>query len=188
MNRELLALYQADRREHGQGLTHGTPAYDAMRARDRQRRQRVAEIMAEGDVTAPEDVYHAAWIFNHGDTPEDAWQGHTFAKQAADLGFRPARWLAAATYDRWRMYQGQPQRYGTQFAIDATRHRLWDVDPDTTDAERAEWDVPPLAEQLRRAEELTQTHPPGPIGEDAPQWLKDALVRWAADETPDDAT
>jgi hypothetical protein len=181
VNRELLTLYQADYSEHGEGLTHGTSEYEDMRARDRRRRHRVAEIMSEGTSTAPEDYYHAAWIFNHGDTLEDAWQGHVFAKQAVELGHRPARWLAAAAHDRWRMYQGKPQKYGTQFAVDGERHRLWDVDPKTTDAERAEWDVPPLAEQLRRAEEATRANPPDPIGEDAPKWLQDALKRWKSE-------
>ena len=48
----------------------------------------------------------------------------------------------------------------------------------TSDQERAEWDVPPLAEQLLKAEQATRSHPPAPVGEDAPQWLKDALHRW----------
>ncbi len=182
MNRELLALYQADHSEHSGGLRRGTREYEGMRERDRQRRRRVAEIMAGGDSTAPEDYYHAAWILNHGGTPEDAWRGHTLAKEAVALGYRPARWLAAATYDRWRMYQGKPQKYGTQFTTDGKRHRLWDVEAETTDAERAEWDVPPLAEQRRRAEEATRMDPPGPIGEGAPEWLKEALERWDSEE------
>jgi hypothetical protein len=53
------------------------------------------------------------------------------------------------------MYEGRPQRYGTQFVPYGVRHRLWDVEPATTDEERAAWAVPPLAEQLRRADELT---------------------------------
>ena len=48
-----------------------------------------------------------------------------------------ARWLAAATYDRWQMYQGQPQKYGTNFIYDGREHRLWEVLPDTTDEEAA---------------------------------------------------
>ncbi len=35
-------------------------------------------------------------------------------------------------------------------------YRLWDVDPTTTDEERAAWNVPPLAEVLRQAEEHTR--------------------------------
>lgn len=184
MNRELLDLYRADESEHGRGLKLGTREYEAMRTRDRQRRHRVAEVVAASGSLTPEDYYHAAWIFNHGDTPEDAWRGHTFAKHAVALGSRPARWLAAAAYDRWLMYQGRPQKYGTQFASDGTRHRLWDVEATTTDAERAEWDVPPLADQLRRADEATRTDPPAPIGEDAPPWLKEALDRWASEDAP----
>ena len=187
MNSELLSLYQADRREHSSGFKQGSRPYLDMRERDRRRRQRVSEIIAADETTAPEDYYHAAWIFNHGDTPEDAWQGHTLAREAAALGYRPARWLTAATYDRWLMYQGKPQHYGTQYVTDGKRHRLWDVVSSTTDAERAEWDVPPLAEQLRKAEEATRRDPPGPIGEDAPAWLKEALKRWHAEEAAQDA-
>jgi hypothetical protein len=62
---------------------------------------------------------------------------------------------------------------------DGVRHRLCDVDPATTDTERAKWDVPPLAEQLQKAEEATRIDPPGPMNlDDAPWWLKEALVRW----------
>ena len=77
------------------------------------------------------------------------------------------------------MYQSKPQKYGTQYVNDGVRHRLWDVDPGTTDAKRASWNVPPLAEQLRKAEEATRSDPPQPINpDDAPRWLKEALLRW----------
>ena len=44
-------------------------------------------------------------------------------------------------------------------------------------------DVPPLAEQLRKAEEATRIDPPQPIGGDAPQWLKDAIERWKQEDS-----
>jgi hypothetical protein len=94
--------------------------------------------------------------------------------------------MAAAAYDRWLMYQGRPQKYGTQFTTDGKSQRLWDVDPATTDEERAAWDVPPLAEQLRKAEQATRNHPPMPVGEDAPQWLKEAVKRWEDEEREGD--
>jgi hypothetical protein len=75
------------------------------------------------------------------------------------------------------MYEGRAQRWGTQIVPDGVRHRVWDVDPTTTDAERAEWDVPPLAEQERRAVELTRTEPQPPLAL-APAWLRAALARW----------
>ena len=55
------------------------------------------------------------------------------------------------------------------------------MDPDTTDEERAAWDVPPLAEQEHKAEEATRLHPPVPVPEDAPAWLTEALLRWEAE-------
>jgi hypothetical protein len=63
----------------------------------------------------------------------------------------PARWLAAAAYDRWLMTGGLPQKYGTQYRFAKGRWVLHEVDPTTSDGERARWDVPPLAEALRRA-------------------------------------
>jgi len=98
----------------------------------------------------PEALYHAAWLLNHGEMPGEAAQAHALAREAAEGGYAPARWLAAAAYDRACMYAGRPQRYGTQFVPDGVRYRLWDVDVATSDSDRAEWDVPPLAEQRAR--------------------------------------
>lgn len=78
------------------------------------------------------------------------------------------------------MYEGRPQRYGTQFVPDGVRHRLWDVEPATMDEERAAWDVPPLAEQLRRADELTRSEPQPPLDQ-APAWLTAAVERWRSE-------
>jgi hypothetical protein len=179
MNDELMALYTADRQERIDQPRLGTPEYTAMRERDRQRRLRAAEILSTLPRPEAADLYHAALLFQHGDLAEDAWRAYELAREAADQGEEPARWLAAAAFDRWLMYQGKPQKYGTQYVIDGIRHRLWDVDPATTDAERAVWNVPPLAEQLRKAEEATRIDPPQPINfEDAPWWFKQALVRW----------
>ena len=91
--------------------------------------------------------------------------------------------MAAAAYDRWLVYQGRPQHYSTQYVSDGRRQRMWDVDPTTTDAERAAWDVPTLAEQLRKAEEATRLDPPRPIDwADALAWLQVAAACWAREE------
>ncbi|HUR55591.1 MAG TPA: hypothetical protein VMZ71_15755, partial [Gemmataceae bacterium] len=59
-----------------------------------------------------------------------------------------------------------------------TQYRVWDTDTSVTDEERAALDVPPLAEQHRRAAEESATFPQPPL-ELAPEWLKAALARWA---------
>ncbi len=183
MNKELKKLYDDDLHEHAHAPRHGTAEYRAMRELDHQRRMQVNNLMTAGTLKSAEDYFHAARIFQHGDTPDDAWMAHQLSFQSAQLGYRPARWMAAAAYDRWLMYQGKPQKYGTQYVSDGKRQRLWDVEPDTTDLQRAEWDVPSLADQIRKAEEATRIDPPGPIVEDAPQWLKDAIQRWLSEES-----
>jgi hypothetical protein len=195
MNDELLSLYKADREERVNQPKANTPEYIAMRRRDLERRQRVMKIVTADELSTGEDYYHAAWIMNHRDTSDDARNAHLLALHASDLGHRPARWLAATTYDRWQMYQGKPQKYGTNYVHDGWRNRLWDVDPTTTDEERAAWDVPPLAEQLRKAEEANR-HRTRMSEEDrkeflanAPEWLKEAVRRWQLEEDdPDGAS
>lgn len=188
MNNELLALYQADRQEHASQAKVNTPAYKAMRTRDLARRERVMEMVKIDELQTAEDYFHAAWIMNHGDTADDAQNAHLLALRSSELGHRPARWLAAASYDRWQMYQGKPQKYGTNYVYDGIQDRLWDVDPETTDEERAAWGVPPLAEQLHKADEANKHKVPmtkekrRKFLENAPDWLKEALKRWQAEE------
>lgn len=188
MNDELASLYKADRQERVDQPQVNTLEYRAMRARDLQRRERVMVMAAEDGLQTAEDYYHAAHIMNHGDTIDDARNAHLFALRSSELGYRPARWLAAASYDRWQMYQGKPQKYGTNYVYDGRQDRLWDVDPTTTDEERAQWDVPPLAEQLRKAREANQhikhlsEQEQKEFEANAPEWLKQALKRWRAEQ------
>jgi hypothetical protein len=185
MNDELLALYSADRQERVDQPRIGTPEYTAMRERDRQRRIQAAAILSTLTAPAAADLYHAALLFQQGDMVEDASRAYELARAAAEQGEERARWLTAAAYDRWLMYQSKPQKYGTQYVSDGIRQRLWDVDPDTTDAERAAWNVPPLEEQIQKAVEATRIDPPQPINfDDAPWWLQEALIRWGRRSRP----
>ena len=181
MSQELRDLFRADQQERTNHPDYGTPEYWSLRERDAERRKRLAGIIEAGGLKEPEDYYHAAWILNHGESLEEIWQAHVLAMRSLALGFGRARWLAAAAYDRWLMYQGKPQKYGTQIVPDGKRQRVWDVEPSTSDAERAQWDVPSLAEMNRCAEELTRSEPMPPM-DAAPQWLKDALPRWHAED------
>lgn len=52
------------------------------------------------------------------------------------------------------MSLGRPQKYGTQYTLVDGRYALYPVDPATTDAERAQYDVPALAEAQARAETM----------------------------------
>ena len=188
MNEELASLYQADKQERVNQPEANTPEFKAMRMRDLQRRERVMAIAKSNGLQTAEDYYHAAQIMNHGDTIDDARHAHTFALRSSELGYRSARWLSAASYDRWQMYQGKPQKYGTNYIYDGRKDRLWDVDPETTDEERAAWDVPPLAEQLRKAEAANRYKLPLSDEEqkefesNAPDWLKALLKHWREEQ------
>lgn len=166
MNEELRSIYEADQADRRNVMAHD-PA--VLMERDRARLRRVDELLAAGEVRDGDDHYHAAMVFQHGDMLDDYLRARELALKAVDLGNRNGRWLAAAALDRWLMRQGQPQKYGTQYRAEGERWRLYDVDGETTDAERAAWDVPPLAECERRAEELDRRSPPRPRSGGPPQ-------------------
>lgn len=156
VNEELRELYEADQADR---LAETMPA--DMVERDRARLRRVADLLDAGAAESGEDFYHAAMVFQHGNGPEDFQRARELALRAAEMGHRPGRWLAAAALDRWLMTRGEPQKYGTQYRASGDRYELYRVDPATTDEERAEWDVPTLAEARRRADDLTAARPPG---------------------------
>lgn len=126
-------------------------------ADDRVRLRYVLSALEQHGLRTPADYHHAAMILHHGPAREHTHLAFELARRAAEAGCRPARWLAAAALDRWLMHAGLPQKYGTQFYDVHGRYELWMVDPTTTDEERAEWDVPPLAEQQARAPDWPAT-------------------------------
>jgi hypothetical protein len=145
MNEELKLLYEEDRRDAQ--TFPGDESFIASQGR----RSRVEIMLKRGQVRTAEDYFHAAAIFHHGERLEHWAQAHLLARTAAEMGYRPGRYQAAAAYDRWLMRQGLPQKYGTNSVEDGDYWRIWDVDPHTTDSERAQWDVPPMDGLVNRA-------------------------------------
>src|SRR6202011_3631592 len=79
---------------------------------------------------------------------------------------RPGRWLAAAALDRLLVHEGQRQKYGTQYRTWGGAQMLVEVNPSTTDEERAEWDVPPLAAAQALAAGTLPPDPAPPVAVD----------------------
>ena len=183
MNDTLKLLFEQDREEHASPMVAGSSEYDRLRLRDSKRRRIVKVEHAEGRLVEPEDFYRAAWILNHGDNAAEAELAYQLARQSMDAGYGPAKWLFAAAYDRWCMYSGMPQKFGTQIVPDGRRYRLWDVDPETSDDERKQYDVPSLQEMRERAarESAELAQPPM---DKAPAWLLAAVKRWEKAEGP----
>ncbi len=107
------------------------------------RRKRVGEIFGEGCFKTADDFYAAALIFQHGGDlsfdkntglPEASFPDHIFqaflwAKRAHDLGNTKAKWLIAATADRYLWYIGYKQIFGTQGGRNSPSDRCWCLVP-----------------------------------------------------------
>lgn len=121
---------------------------------DAERRSGVMSILESGGIKTAQDYYHAAMIFQHGDSAEDIRLSHAFATISSALGggTSAANWLKAASWDRLMLNLEQPQWYGTQYVRDeAGRWLLYRVHPDAvTDEQRAAWSVPSLEESRSR--------------------------------------
>ncbi|MDN5210501.1 hypothetical protein QQ020_00540 [Fulvivirgaceae bacterium BMA12] len=179
MHKKLKILFDEDQYECMNQPLDGTPEYKALRARCKHRISQVKEIIKSSSNFSGEDYFNACIIFMHGDCPDDFRQAYHLALKSVDLNYEGAKRFAAAAYDRWLMYRGKPQKFGLQYVPDGVRFRLWDVAPETTDEERAEWDVPTLQELYRIAEQATKNYDMSQISmETKPQWLKDAIKRW----------
>ncbi len=142
----LRGLFEADQAERRLDPTGATLDWERLRVDDARRRQIVrAWLQAERIQTAP-DLFRAAMVFQHGRTTDDFALAQRLAERSAALGHDDARWLKAAAEDRRLLVSGLPQKYGTQFEQVDGVWRLSPVDSTVSDAERARWGVPPLAE------------------------------------------
>ena len=130
--------------------------WGTIQAEDRVRQLEVMRYLEKGEINSADELYYAAMIFQHGNCVEHYKLANQLAERAMARGSNPAKWLYAATLDRYLMNQGMPQKFGTQFlrAGPDGKWQLYPVDPATTDDERARYNVPSLAAQKEKAEKL----------------------------------
>ncbi len=179
MHNELQFLFEVDQQDCLNQPPDGTPEYFALRKKCKERITIVTEILKSKTNLSGTDYFNASIIFMHGDCPDDFWKAYQVALKSVDQNHNEAKRFAAAAYERWLMYQGKPQKFGLQYVPDGVQLRLWDVDPGTTDEERAKWGVPSLAELYKIAENASKNYDLSTINmETKPLWLKDAIKRW----------
>jgi hypothetical protein len=123
------AIYVQDQRDrgvriadNGDALKPGETAppakdlsWDEITKRDEERRKQVNSLLAEGKAVTAQDFHDAAFIFQHGQTTDDFLLAHILATEAIVLGDTTAKWIAAATLDRYLQMIGQKQVFGTQY-------------------------------------------------------------------------
>ncbi|MCM8557869.1 hypothetical protein [Sphingomicrobium sediminis] len=157
-NAEMTAMFEADQEIRMRLMKAMVPTDDGsiripsdlaieMNEGDERRFARTAELFETGALETGNDYYHAAFIFQHGSEPEHFLRAHHAAMVAMKLGHERADWIAAASLDRYLMTIERPQIYGTQSRQQDGVMGLYEADASVlTDRERAQMDVPPLAE------------------------------------------
>ena len=110
---EMQRIFEEDQKDRQVGI--GKIDWTVVSKSDADRRQSTAKLLKDGKLHTGEDFERAAFIFQHGDTPDDYLLAHTLAMVAVARGRNSALWIAAATLDRYLNSVHQPQIYGTQF-------------------------------------------------------------------------
>ena len=130
---------------------------------DKTHREQVMWLLANGKVITSEDKLNAALLLQHtaltfcnGElksiSPENYLMAHQLSKSAFESGAKNAAYMTAVTYDRYLLYTTGMQKFGTQRVLDdISKEEVWaPIDPQTTDAERTKYNVPPLNELLKK--------------------------------------
>ena len=155
-NPELLRIYKEDQADR----VGSFEAIDRSKvgARDQLRRTQVDKILSAGGAKVSIDFFHAAMVYQHGDSVAEFQRAHELALKAVELDpeNNAARWLAAAAEDRKLMNENKPQKWGTQSHQVDGLWVVWEVDPTITNEQRAEWNVPPLAPAKARERQVNQ--------------------------------
>jgi hypothetical protein len=112
-NAEMTAIFDADQKDRTSAPTRIDWA--VVGKSDAARREQTRELLAAGALHTGKDYEHAAFVFQHGSSPEDYLLAHTLAMVAVTKGDATAIWVAAATLDRYLQNIGRPQIFGTQF-------------------------------------------------------------------------
>ena len=153
-NAEMASIYEDDQKVR-QNISISSADWDAIGKADELRRQRVAALLAAGALHTPDDYRKAAFVFQHGNRPDDYLLAHTLALIAVAKGDQGSAWIAAATLDRYLQSVRQPQIYGTQYlgAGAATTQQPYNEQL-ISDALRTELGVPTQASQAEQLKAL----------------------------------
>jgi len=112
---EMQRIFERDQKDRQPGMEKID--WTVVNKADAARREATAQLLANGKLHTGEDFERAAFVFQHGDRPDDYLLAHTLAIVAVSRGRRSALWIASATMDRYLNSIHQPQIYGTQFSI-----------------------------------------------------------------------
>lgn len=158
-NAEMATLFAADQavRQNIDPARYRDRAFvDQMIADDAARRMQARALLDAGALQTAEDYRAAAFIFQHGSTPEDYLLAHALAVTAVPKGSQQASWIAAASLDRFLQAVDRKQIYGTQTRMEnGGEPTLEPYDRGLLpDSMRAAAGVPSVTEQDKRLEQF----------------------------------
>jgi len=114
-NAEMRRIYDEDQRPRQDFPKLSPDQWKAISKEDAVRRQRTHDLLMAGRLQSADDFREGAFVFQHGDTPDDYLLAHTLAMIAVAKGDEGALWIGTATLDRYLQSIHRPQIYGTQF-------------------------------------------------------------------------
>jgi hypothetical protein len=132
-------------------------------------------VIGQGEVKDPEDMFNAALVLQHtpftycesklvSTSPDNYLLGHHLFQKAFEAGYKDARYLVAASIDRYLSMTEGYQKYGTNRIINQKtgKEELVPIDRNTPDSERAKYGVPPLSQLLKEFPEQVPAKKQGP--------------------------
>lgn len=145
---EMKAIFDEDQRVRaGEHID-----WSAVSRTDVERRVQTRKLLGAGALHTGKDYEEAAFVFQHGDSPQDYLLAHALAMVAVSKGDATAIWIAAATLDRYLEKIGQKQIFGTQFT--SNPKEVWTQEPYdrelVSDALRRQFGVPSQAVQAQQ--------------------------------------
>ncbi len=97
-------------------------------------------------------------VLQHSDQASDYLLSHELCVVPIGKGESKAKWLAAASEDRFLMNIDRPQRFGTQYKSSGPEnlYRLYKVEEGVTDELRRAFDTPSLESARNREAEMNK--------------------------------
>jgi len=160
-NAEMQRIFEADQKARISQNTMTEEDWAAIDNEEAERRHRTGKLLAAGQLHSAKDFAEAAFIFQHGGSPEDYLLAHSLALVAVAKGDAGSAWIAAATLDRYLQSIGKPQIYGTQFKFMPKSGVPATQEPYNrelvSDALRRQLGVPSLANQEEQLKQYNAT-------------------------------
>lgn len=118
MSKDLEYAYQTDQSDRKNLKSYIGIFRNTMQHRDSIRLAQVRMFYEQDRLQKPMDKFYAAFVYHHSHSKEDFEIATQLAEEAARAeelkDHYQVQWLAKASYDRWMVSLGRPQRYNTQ--------------------------------------------------------------------------